>query len=125
VDLVRFRSVDIALRRRDWSRSREAVFDRFFAGYRRGLAEPDYRPAQPAIVGRLRTHVPRSHAAFLEWGETQLRPMGEADVKAVWRAVERLIIAHAGGRDRVRVDRVSIEQLTSDSELERECCPRN
>ena len=84
VDIVRFLgSIDIALRRRDWSRSREAVFDRFFAGYRRGLAEPDYRPPQPAIVGRLRTQVPRSHAAFLEWGETQLRPMGEADVKAV------------------------------------------
>ena len=39
VDIVRFLgSVDIALRRRDWIRSREAVFDRFFAGYRRGLA---------------------------------------------------------------------------------------
>jgi uncharacterized protein DUF2252 len=79
VDIVRFLgSVDIVLRRRDWSRSREAVFDRFFAGYRRGLAEPDSRTPQPAIVGRLRTQVPQSRAAFLEWGETQLQPMGEA-----------------------------------------------
>jgi hypothetical protein len=97
VDIVRFLgSVDIALRRRDWSRSREAVFDRFFAGYRRGLAEPDYRPPQPAIVGRLRKQAPQSRAAFLEWGETQLQPMGEANVKAVVAGMEALArVVHA------------------------------
>ena len=32
IDMVRFLgSVDLALRRRDWTRSREALFDRFFA----------------------------------------------------------------------------------------------
>jgi hypothetical protein len=84
VDIARFLgSVDVALRRRNWSRSREALFDRFFAGYRRGLREPHYRPPPPTVVGRLRAHVPRSRAAFLAWGETQMQPMGEADVKAV------------------------------------------
>jgi uncharacterized protein (DUF2252 family) len=48
VDIVRFLgSADIALRRHHWSGSRDAVFDRFFAGYRRGLAEPGYRAPQP------------------------------------------------------------------------------
>jgi hypothetical protein len=84
IDMVRFLgSVDLALRRRDWTRNREALFDRFFAGYRRGLAEPDYRSPQPAIVGRLRAQAPRSRAAFLEWGETQMQPMAEASVKAL------------------------------------------
>jgi uncharacterized protein DUF2252 len=97
VDMVRFLgSVDLALRRRHWSGSREALFDRFFAGFRRGLAEPDYRPPQPAIVGRLRARLPRSRAAFLEWGEAQMQPMAEASVNAVvaaMNAVSRVVHA--------------------------------
>ena len=43
IDMVRFLgSIDLTLRRRGWIGDREALFDRFFAGYRRGLAEPDY-----------------------------------------------------------------------------------
>jgi uncharacterized protein DUF2252 len=88
VDMVRFLgSVDLTLRRRHWSRSREALFDRFFAGFRKGLAEPDHRTPQPAIVGRLRARLPRSRAAFLEWGEAQMQPMPEASVKAVVAAM--------------------------------------
>ena len=84
VDIVRFLgSIDIALRRRDWSRSREAVFDASSPGIDEvSLSRTIGRRSRP-LVGRLRTQAPRSHAAFLEWGETQLRPMGEADVKAV------------------------------------------
>ena len=97
IDMVRFLgSVDLALRRRDWTRSREALFDRFFAGYRRGLAEPDYRSPQPGIVGRLRAQAPRSRAAFLEWGETQMQPMAEASVKAVVAGMDALSrVVHA------------------------------
>ena len=91
VDTVRFLgSVDLALRRRGWSRSREALFDRFFAGFRRGLAEPDHRPPQPVIVARLRGQMPRSRAAFLEWGETQMQPMAEASVQAVRATMDAL-----------------------------------
>ena len=91
IDMVRFLgSVDLVLRRRDWTRSREMLFDRFFAGYRGGLAEPDYRSPQPAIVGRLRAQAPRSRAAFLEWGETQMQPMAEASVKAVVAGMDAL-----------------------------------
>jgi hypothetical protein len=97
IDMVRFLgSVDLALRRRDWTRSREALFDRFFAGYRRGLAEPDYRSPQPAIVDRLRAQVPRSRAAFLAWGETQMKPMAEGSAKAVVVAMDAVSrVVHA------------------------------
>jgi uncharacterized protein DUF2252 len=97
VDLVRFLgSIDLAMRRRGWSRNREALFDRFFAGYRRGLAEPDYRSAQPAIVGRLRAQAPRSRAAFLAWGQAQMKPMDETATKAVvagMDAIARVVYA--------------------------------
>jgi Uncharacterized protein conserved in bacteria (DUF2252) len=69
IDLVRFLgSIDLTVRQRGWTSHRKALIDRFFKGYRRGLTEPGYRPPQPAIVGRLRTQAPRSHAAFLAWG---------------------------------------------------------
>jgi hypothetical protein len=91
VDMIRFLgSVDLALRQRDWSRNRDVLFDRFFAGFRRGLAEPDYRTPPPAIVDRLRMQLPRSRAAFLEWGETQMQPMAEASVKAVVAGMDAL-----------------------------------
>ena len=97
VDLVRFLgSIDLAMRRRGWTRNREALFDRFFAGYRRGLAEPDYRSAQPAIVRRLRAQAPRSRAAFLTWGQAQMKPMDGAATKAVvagMDAIARIVYA--------------------------------
>jgi len=91
VDMIRFLgSIDLTLRRREWTRSREPLFDRFFAGYRKGLAEPDYRPPQPAVVGRLRAQAPRSRAAYLEWGEAQMQPMSEASLKAVVAGMDAL-----------------------------------
>ena len=91
VDIVRFLgSVDLAVRRREWTRSRDALFGRFFAGYRQGLTEPDYRGPQPAIVGRLRAQVPRSRTEFLAWGEAQMQPMAEPALKAVVAGVDAL-----------------------------------
>jgi len=89
VDMVRFLgSTDLVSRRRGWTRDREAVFDRFFEGYRRGLADPDYRSPQPDIVGRLRAQAPSSRAAFLAWGESKMEPMGEESMKAVLAAMD-------------------------------------
>jgi Uncharacterized protein conserved in bacteria (DUF2252) len=89
VDMVRFLgSIDLVVRQRGWIRNREALFDRFFAGYRKGLAEPDYRSPQPAIVGRLRRQAPRSHEAFLVWGETLMEPIDETTMKGVVAAVD-------------------------------------
>jgi hypothetical protein len=91
VDIVRFLgSIDLALRQRGWTGDRNALFDRFMDGYRRGLSDPSYRPAAPAIVGRLRAEdPPRSPAAFLTWGESIMTPMSDASMKAVLAAVER------------------------------------
>jgi hypothetical protein len=89
VDLVRFLgSIDLTVRQRGWTGNHKALVDRFFEGYRRGLAEPGYRSPQPDIVGRLRAQAPRSHAAFLAWGEAQMQPMAEESVKAVGVAMD-------------------------------------
>ena len=48
IDVVRFLgSIDLATRQRGWARDRDALWDRFFAGYRAGLTDPNYRPSQP------------------------------------------------------------------------------
>jgi Uncharacterized protein conserved in bacteria (DUF2252) len=98
VDIVRFLgSIDLATRQRGWVSSRQAIFDRFFDGYRKGLAEPNTMPPEPEIVRRLRAQAPlQSHADFLAWGETRMEPMAEASIKAVvagMEAVSRAVYA--------------------------------
>ena len=59
VDIVRFLgSLDLATRQRRWTRSRDALWDRFFEGYRRSLSNPDYRPPEPDLVRQLRKQAP-------------------------------------------------------------------
>ncbi len=91
VDIVRFLgSIDLVARQRGWTAKREALFDRFLEGYRRGLAEPGYRFPQPDIVRRLRTEAPRSHAAFLAWGDSLMGPTAEVSNKAVTAAMDAI-----------------------------------
>ena len=89
VDIIRFLgSIDLAARQRGWAGDREALFDRFFAGYRRGLSNPLDRPAQPDIVGRLLAESsPRTYAAFLESVDARMEPMPEAASKVVVAAM--------------------------------------
>jgi hypothetical protein len=88
VDIVRFLgSIDLAVRGRGWTRDRDVLFDRFFEGYRRGLAEPDYEPPPPAIVRQMRSEPSRTRVAFLEWGETKMEPMADVSIKAVLAAM--------------------------------------
>jgi len=97
VDVVRYLgSIDLVLRQRGWRRQRDALFDRFFAGYRRGLAQPGYRPPRPEIVGRLRAKSPRSRTAFLAWADAQMKAMSQESMDAVvagTEAVSRIVYA--------------------------------
>jgi hypothetical protein len=89
VDIVRFLgSIDLATRERGWTRDRDALWDRFLEGYRRGLANPDYRPPEPNIVHRLRAQTSVTRAAFLAWGEQQMQPMLETTSKSVVQGME-------------------------------------
>jgi hypothetical protein len=89
VDIVRMLgSIDLATRLRGWTRHREALFDRFLQGYRRGLLQPDYRPPPPAIVGRLRREASRSREEFLAWGEALMEPMTDLEMTAVVAGVQ-------------------------------------
>lgn len=89
IDLVRFLgSIDLATRQRGWSDDRDALWDRFFAGYRAGLSNPKLRPPAPDIVGVLRKEAPLTRAAFLAWGESQMQPMPEAASKSVVAGME-------------------------------------
>jgi hypothetical protein len=84
VDVVRFLgSLDLVARQRGWARERDALWGRFLDGYRRGLFEPDYRAPEPDIARVLRRQAPATRAAYLAWGEKQMRPMDETRLKAV------------------------------------------
>ena len=83
VDIVRFLgSLDLAARQRGWSRDRDRLFDRFFDGYRKGLAEPRYLPPEPPVVGRHKTGTQVSREAFLESAEAKMKPMTDVQLKA-------------------------------------------
>jgi Uncharacterized protein conserved in bacteria (DUF2252) len=89
IDIVRFlASVDLAARQRGWTRDRDALFTRFFEGYRRGLSEPDHLPPPPDIVRRMRAQAPSTRAEFLRWGESMMQPMADASTKAVVAGME-------------------------------------
>jgi len=84
VDLVRFLgSIDLATRQREWTSDRDAVWNRFLDGYRRGLTDPAYRSPEPDIVRQLRARAPVPHEAYLAWAEAQMQPMDDATSKSV------------------------------------------
>jgi hypothetical protein len=58
------RSIWLA-RQRGWIVERDSLFDRFFAGYRKGLREPEFQPRRPVVVDRLRVGMQRSRPEFL------------------------------------------------------------
>jgi Uncharacterized protein conserved in bacteria (DUF2252) len=91
VDIIRYLgSIDLATRNRSWTRDRDGLWDRFFEGYRRGLANPRYRPPEPRIVRRLLARAPATNAAFLAWGETLMQPMDDPISKSVVNSMEVL-----------------------------------
>jgi hypothetical protein len=76
VDILRFLgSVELIARRRGWSGDLDQLFDRFFEGYRRGLAEPTARPPEPEFVRRLLSLPQRSRAEHLVRGEQMMEPL--------------------------------------------------
>jgi len=89
VDIIRFLgSIDLAVRRRGWTRDRDLLFDRFVAGYRQGLTDPLHQPPRPPIVNRLqlRQSTP-TNQAFLAWAEPLMEPMSETVTKGVTKAM--------------------------------------
>ena len=85
VDISRFLgSIDLAARRRDWTRDRDRLFDRFFEGYRRGLSDATYRPAEPGVVRWVRNQNPSPpREAFFAWAETKMVPMPAVSMNAL------------------------------------------
>jgi Uncharacterized protein conserved in bacteria (DUF2252) len=74
IDLVRFLgSTELVARRRGWTADRERLFDRFFDGYSRSLADPSYQPPEPAVVARLRARARKTREQFLAWGESLMQ----------------------------------------------------
>jgi len=85
VDVSRFLgSIDLATRRRGWTRDRDRLFDRFFDGYQRGLSESAYHPSEPDIVRWVRMQNPApSRGAFLVWAEAKMAPMPEVSMNGL------------------------------------------
>ncbi len=97
IDIVRFLgSVELIARQRGWMGERDWLFDRFLAGYRKGLREPQFRPPRPMIVDRLRVGSQRGRPEFLRWGETLMAPMADGPFKAVVGGVAAIAqVVHA------------------------------
>jgi uncharacterized protein DUF2252 len=91
IDIVRFLgSIELATRQRGWTNDRDALWDRFFEGYRSGLSNPDHRPPEPGIVRELRGRTPTTRPAYLAWGEKQMQPMDATRLKLVAVGMEAL-----------------------------------
>jgi len=89
VDIVRFMgSIELAIRQRGWTRDREALWQDFLDGYRRGVSDPTFRSPQPGIVKRLRAKAPATRAAYLAWGDAQMQRMDDETAKAVVAGME-------------------------------------
>jgi uncharacterized protein DUF2252 len=89
IDLVRFLgSLDLASRQRGWMRDRDALWDRFLEGYRRGLSDPGYQLPEPGIVSHLRKQAARTPAAYLAWGDKQMQPMDGATLTSVGEGIK-------------------------------------
>ena len=94
VDIARFLgSIELAARRRGWTRDRDRLFESFFAGYRRGLADPFYKPPEPDIVRWMRDrYPPPDRSAFLRWAEAKMIPVPEASMAVIRGSME--LFAH-------------------------------
>jgi hypothetical protein len=89
IDVVRFMgSIELAIRQRGWTRDREALWQDFLDGYRRGVSDPAFHPPQPGIVKRLRAKAPATRAAYLAWGDAQMQRMDDETAKSVVTGME-------------------------------------
>jgi hypothetical protein len=92
LDIVRFLgSVELTTHERGWEKSTPAIFDSFFVGYRRALADTTYLPADPGIVARLRAKTIPTAPAYLDWVDRQMEPLTADDqeiMSAAWHRVE-------------------------------------
>jgi len=95
VDIVRFLgSIDLSARERGWTGERDRLVDRFFAGYRHGLAEPLAQPSKPDIVRWMQTATPpMSNAMWLAWAERNgfLKQMPSGGVVAAMEAFAKVV----------------------------------
>jgi Uncharacterized protein conserved in bacteria (DUF2252) len=85
VDIVRFLgSIELVAQQRGWSRERNRLVDRFFAGYRRGLSAPLESPSQPDIVRRLLAEKPpMSNEALLDSADRLMSRVDEPPIPGV------------------------------------------
>ncbi len=92
VDLTRFvGSLELAAAQRGWTAALPLAIDAFFDGYRRGLDEPAYLPAAPAVVRRVRATSVRPAQAFLAWADTLMAPLSADDWQLLDREWPRLV----------------------------------
>jgi uncharacterized protein DUF2252 len=89
VDIVRFMgSIELAIRQRGWTRDRDALWQDFLDGYRRGVSDPTFRSPEPGVVKRLRAKAPATRAAYLAWGDAQMQRMDDETAKSVLAGME-------------------------------------
>lgn len=90
IDLVRFvGSMELAAMARGWHDAIPTAIDAFFDGYRRGLQDPRYMPADPAVVVRLRTEMTSGPKTFAAWAESLMHPFTDDELARLeWHRLE-------------------------------------
>ncbi len=91
IDIVRFLgSLELAAAQRGWTKALPAIVDAFLSGYRRGLQDPSYMPADPSVVRRLRGAPVKTPDEFLRWTGSLMQPLAEnerANMHVTWAKV--------------------------------------
>jgi hypothetical protein len=91
VDLVRYAaSLHLACRDAGWPCDAEAAVSAYFDAYRAAIDRPVKR-VPPLLVARLRAAVPQSAEAWLRWADGLMRPLPEADERALRQGWPRFV----------------------------------
>lgn len=88
IDLTRLGvSLRIASEMRGWQADADRIFDRFIAGYRAGLAEPETEVPLNEVAKRLSADFQYDRERYFEWVESIVDPVPEAEAERLSAAL--------------------------------------
>jgi len=88
IDLVRLGvSLRVASQMRGWQDEADEIFDRFIAGYRVGLEDPEIEVAVPVVAQRLSADFKYDRDEYFEWVESIFEPVPPAEAQRLAEAL--------------------------------------
>jgi len=88
IDLVRLGvSLRVASGMRGWQSQADGIFDRFIAGYRSGLEDPETEVPVPAVADRLAADFSYDRKEYFEWVESIVEPVPPSEAERLAEAL--------------------------------------